>query len=1061
MVATFAALGAPRAQPASPQPTTLAPYLRFDRVNGMAKGAVKAIVQDSAGFMWFGTDEGLSRYDGYEYVNYVPGANTEDTLANFTVTSLAASESALWIGTVKGLDRLDLATKKFTHFKANPKDPKALGSDYITSLFIDKGTLWIGTNDAGVYAMAIASGEIRGYRSDKVGADAVSDDAITVVSRVVDGKVWIGTRESGVKVLDPDSGKVVRYGNDKAATSLSSDEVTSIYQDQEGTVWVGTLNGLNDFDGTTRTFKRHFQDAESTKAISSIAGGVDGALWLGLRGTGVLRFDRHSGAVEHYIHDGNDPTSIVNALTWVAYSDRGGVLWFGGDAGGASKLSLTRRQFTYYRTNPGLAFYEEGDLVWLGTLGAGLRSFNTKTGEVKHYLDEQLGATYTIKIVPGGNGTLWIGTTDAGLFHFTPRTGQFELFDKENGALHSDAVVALLPDHDNLWFGTFGGGLVRFDPARRTAEYFANNPANADSLSSDAVSAIYQDRTRSEILWVGTSEGLNAFDKRTGKVVRYLHDPAKPTSLSHDHVTDIYQDHGGRTWVATWGGGLDKFDPKTGTFVAYHANKGIASDVVYGIMEDKTAALWLTTNNGLTRFNPDLETATTFRAGDGLQDDEFGQGAFYQGLNGKLYVGGPNGFNVFLPENVKIDAYAPPVVMTSFSVLGEARPVTEKVALSYRDRWFSVSFAALAFADPELNRYRYRLTGFHDWVETKNRVVSYSSLPPGNYTLEVVGSNAHGVWAKHGMELAIHVPPPPWRTWWAFTLYGLVVLMTLGFLYRRHRGQLAALTNTHRLLELERELALTSAVQEGFFPPDRSIRDHNLRVEAFYRAAAQCGGDWWTCESRPGHAFVIVGDATGHGVGSAMVTAAAASSFRSLGSKVDTDTRFNTMNEEVLRVSRGQYHMTLTAVDINLETGDYTVVSLGGVPVFALAPDSRVRVLMCPGTPLGSETFEIGKLQDRLAPGERLLILTDGISEVPLANQQLLGPRGVGNFFTQTRDQEIETALAALVRKVEDVNASAQDDDWTVVMIQWGAKTVEISEPSTVVGSQTQTRSVT
>ncbi|HEY0253951.1 MAG TPA: two-component regulator propeller domain-containing protein, partial [Kofleriaceae bacterium] len=239
------------------QPTTLAPYLRFDRVNGMAKGAVKAIVQDSDGFMWFGTDEGLSRYDGFEYINYVPGANNENTLGSFTVTALAATKGVLWIGTVKGLDRLDLATKKFSHFRSNPKDPSTIASDYITALEVgDKDTLWIGTNDAGVDALKISSGAVKHYRSDRVGADAVTDDAITALRQTVDGKLWVGTREAGLKILDPETGKVNRYGNDKAPTSLSSDEITSIYQDQEGVVWVGTLNGLDSFDAGTRTFKR-------------------------------------------------------------------------------------------------------------------------------------------------------------------------------------------------------------------------------------------------------------------------------------------------------------------------------------------------------------------------------------------------------------------------------------------------------------------------------------------------------------------------------------------------------------------------------------------------------------------------------------------------------------------------------------------------------------------------------------------------------------------------------------------------------------------------------------
>jgi sigma-B regulation protein RsbU (phosphoserine phosphatase) len=189
-----------------------------------------------------------------------------------------------------------------------------------------------------------------------------------------------------------------------------------------------------------------------------------------------------------------------------------------------------------------------------------------------------------------------------------------------------------------------------------------------------------------------------------------------------------------------------------------------------------------------------------------------------------------------------------------------------------------------------------------------------------------------------------------------------------------------------------------------------------------------------------------------------MVTAAAASTFRSLGAGIDDETRLQAMNDEVLRVSRGQYHMTLTAVEINLFTGQYIVRSAGGVPVFALAPGARARVLMCPGTPLGSEAFEIGRLEGQLAPGERLMVLTDGVPEVALANQQILGPRGVANFYMQSREYELDAALADLIRKVEEVNANVQDDDWTVVMVQWGNALSLERDPTTMVGSHAQTR---
>jgi streptogramin lyase len=751
-----------------------------------------------------------------------------------------------------------------------------------------------------------------------------------------------------------------------------------------------------------------------------------------------MRLDRKTGAIETYSPDVSDPTTIHSEWTRVVFSDRGGVLWFGFISSPVSKLNPVRRKLNFYRTIA-LSFLEdEADRMWFGSRGRGLRLLDLKTGAVQSFLDEQLSPTWTMRIVRGEDKSLWLGTIDLGLFHFTPSTGTVEKFDTENGGLASDGVFALIREGSTLWLGTADAGLGHFDIKTRTAKYFKSDPANPATLSSDTVVALWQDKSRPDVLWAGTPSGLNEVDKRSGKVVRYIHDPAKPTSLSHDHVTDIREDRAGRLWIATWGGGLNLLDRKTGTFKIYKTGQA-AGDVLYGILEDKAGNLWMTSNDGLIKFDPEQgRFIITYREGDGLQKDEFAQGSFHQGPSGRFYIGGGAGFNVFIPEDLKPDTYVPPMALTRFEILGESRSIPDRVTLSYRDRWFSVAFSALSYASPTQNRYKYRLTGFHGWIETDRRFASYASLPPGDYTLEILGSNAHGVWNEKGISIPIHVQPPPWRTWWAFTSYGVIGLLIVGLFIRRQRNQLEGLKKTHRLSELEKEMALTSAVQEGFFPAERSVRDRNLGLEAFYRAAAQCGGDWWWYESRGDTYFILVGDATGHGVGSAMVTAAAAASFRSLGPSVDDETRLQAMSEEVLRVSRGQYHMTLTAVTVNVTTGRYVVLSAGGVPVFTLPPYGQPRVLMCPGTPLGSAEFELGRREGQLVPGERLLVLTDGIPEVGLANTQLLGPRGVANFYLQTRNVELENALRQLIDRVEQVQATAQDDDWTAVMVQWG-----------------------
>ncbi|MDQ3334981.1 MAG: SpoIIE family protein phosphatase [Myxococcota bacterium] len=1015
------------------------PLLRFDRLTGMAKGAVTAIAQDRRGFIWFGTDEGLSRYDGYDFVSFKPdGGET----ASFTVTSLAVDEGVLWVGTHKGLHRLDLTTDKFTSYTANDKNANTIASDFVVSLHIGKaGRLWVGTAESGIDALDTASGSMKHFRSSD-NPNALGDDAISVVLEDVSGKVWVGTRDAGLDLLDPQTEKAKHFRHDfDDASTLSNDSVTSIYQDKTGTIWVGTMDGLSRFDPATGTFRRILASTSTNPEqtwITSIVEGNDGGLWLGIKGIGVYRLDRKTNQIEKHVHDSNDSSSISHPWPRTAFSDRDGVLWFGFNANGVSKLHLLRRHFAYYRTNPGMAFLEEGDKVWLGTQGRGVRLVDLKTGEVTSYLDKELSATWTMAIVSAGPGSYWLGTTDKGLYHYTPKSGVLDTYDMESGLLKSDAVFALLRDGDSLWIGT-AAGLVRFDTVKKTASHFASSVSDPATLSADHITTIHQDKKRPDVLWVGTAQGLGELNKQTGKVVRHLHNPAKPNTLRNDHITHVHEDAAGRIWVATWGGGLNVRDPQTGAFEAFGMRQGLASDVVYGVLEDATGALWLTTNDGLTKFDPKTKRTTNFRLGDGLQGDEFAQGGFHRGASGRLFVGGPGGFNVFRPESIAPDAGAPALVVTTFELLGQRRTIPSEISLGFRDRWFSVTFAALAYASPERNRYKYRLEGFQDdWIETEHRFVTYSSLPPGDYILEILGANAHGVWNEKGLRLPIHVTPPPWRTWWAYAGYCLLVLVVVGLIWQRQRRQLKALGQAHRLSELEREIELTSAVQEGFFPTAPSVRDGNIRLEGYYRAATQCSGDWWWYEARADSYLIVVGDVTGHGAGSAMVTAAAAACFRSVGHKVSDLERLMEMNEEVLRVSRGQYHMTLTAVTLDTRTGAFLIRSAGGVPVFSLPPTGRTKVHMCPGMPLGSTDFETGVLEGQMVPGERLLIITDGIPEVAMSNAQLLGPRGVSNFYMQTRDQDLGVALTQLIKKVEAVQSGAQDDDWTAVMVQWG-----------------------
>jgi ligand-binding sensor domain-containing protein len=1045
---------------AKPAVETLLPRVRFDQVEGMPRGGVRAFAQDGRGLLWIGTDEGLGRFDGYRFQNWAAGAGNEHGLSSYAITALVADDKSLWVGTQGGgVDRLDLETQAIENLKADKKNPSSLPSNLILSLAGGAdGRLWIGT-DAGLALLDRKTGAIQNFVAEG-NEKSLSDNRIqTVFEDTKTGTLWVGTVEGGLHRKDKGSNDFVRYRAAEDPSSLSNDSILSILRDSTGSVWVGTAEGLNRLDPATSKFERLLAD----QTILSIAEGRDKGLWLGTR-TGVYRLDPKSRELEYYASDPDDPTTIPNPVVPAVFADPSGTLWVASDAGGAAKLYLLRRAFNFYRTNPVVSVLEDKDAVWLGGLSEGLRKLDLKTHQVTRYLETELGQAWTTALVPGGKGSLWIGTAENGLMQFVPATGAGNRYSTETG-FPSDTIFGpqgILYDAPVVWVGT-ANGLVRLDETTGAFRQFKNEPKDLTSLSDDRVVTVMRDRADRNLLWVGTYGGLNRLNISSGKVERFVHDPANPNSLSADHVTYLHDDGKGALWVATYGGGLNRMDLKTRAFKRYRTTEGLPTENIYGILADRAGALWLTTDNGLVKFSPDTGRSITFRINDGLQKNEFSQGGVHVGASGRFYVGGPLGFNAFMPESIEADTYVPPVVFTAFSIDNKPRRIpTAPVTLSYFDRSLSVEFAAVGFAAPQLHRYRYRLSGFEDWIETDRRFVNYTNLPPGNYTLEIQGANHHGTWNTDGLKLAIRMKPAPWRTWWAYAGYVMILVLIVGIYVARQKRRIIAIQKAHRLTELEREMDLVSAVQHGFLPVTPTGVERNLQVEGYYRPAAQCSGDWWWHERRNDRYLVLVGDVTGHGSGPAMVTAAVAACFRSVGSKLDgIEAVLAEMNQEVLRAGRGQMHMTMTAVEIDFMSGEYIIYSAGGLPVFTLPPTGRARQHAVPGTPLGTEEFELGVYEGVLIAGERMLVLTDGLVEIETASGKILGTRQISRLFMETEAQPLRPALEQIVQRVDSQMLGPQQDDWTAVVLQWGTSavreaTINSVTESTLTGMNTQ-----
>jgi ligand-binding sensor domain-containing protein len=1029
---------------------TLTPSLRFRNVSvedGLPNVTISAIVQDKDGFTWIATYDGLAKYDGYEFTV------VRDKLPDLTITKIEVDPVTgdLWVGTAKGIARVNPRTREVTNFTLVPRGaapPEGGTEPSVLAIACAKdGTVWVGTNGYGLLRLDPKTKGLELFRHEEKNAKAIAFDTVTTLF-VENDKLWVGTGGAGVDVLAmPKRQVVAHYAFAKDSSSgVDTDLIQTVHRDPAGNVWVGTGSGLAHLDEKTGKAKFYtFNDeaASPSNDINDLLDADDGKLWVGTN-LNLYLFDPKSGTATPYMRDRGDPQSLPAEPVTTLHRDRENLVWVGTMYNGVGCFHPLSPYFTFYNLDVRSYYEDPTGRIWIGTPSELCRTEkpHSLTGSLSCY---DIGVLVR-EIYEDEAGIVWGGTITSGMFRLDPKTGALKFYEpaaegaNPNSGPNSNFVTKIHGTKGGLWLATFGGGLNYFDKATETFKVFAHDAADKASLSSDNVYTIAQAK-HGDGLWIGTADGLNLFDPKAGRVSAVYRQGAKANETRNniDEILTIHEADDGNVWVGSYGGGLRKIVPGTTSAQVFIDQEESGRNTVFSLIPDKQGFLWEATHGGVSKFDPKTGTFERYYPADGLQGLSYSLGSVFKDSTGIIYFGGIRGTNVFRPEQIKRKEYKAPIVLRRFQVDGKDVASGEDLSLAFNHKVLTLDFSVLSFMDPQASQYKYRIEGLHDWVDIGTRhFVTINTLPSGSYTIQVKGKSRTGSWNEEGIRLAVKVSPPPWRTWWAFVIYGVLLVGIIGLFILRQRTQLAALRRSHRLSELEREIALTSAIQEGCLPAERSVRDGAFMLEGFYRSAAECGGDWWSYEVRGNRYLVVVGDATGHGAGSAMVTAAAVACFRSLQMIADDNARMLAMNEEVLRVSRGLYHMTLTAVDLDIVTGEFVVLSAGGVPVFSMPPGERPRVLMCPGTPLGSSNFELGHLSGRLQPGERLMVLTDGIPEVALANSNLLGPRGVANLYMETRNQKLDEALQQLISKVEGLQVGGQDDDWTVVMMQWG-----------------------
>jgi diguanylate cyclase (GGDEF)-like protein len=833
--------------------------MAFERVSleqGLSQSTVLTMFQDSRGFMWFGTEDGLNRYDGLAFKSYKYDPSDHASLPANMVWAIAEDAAGdLWIATEGGgLARWERAHDRFARVPVT-----ATPGQYArvrTLLFAPDGALWIGSKDAGLVRFEPGTGAFKTYRNDPADATSLSHDGVFALASDGSDRLWVGT-DGGLNRLNPATGRFERYRHDPARPdSLGDDRVRALVVDREHRLWVGTSGGLSRLDAGSVTFRTYRNDpADATSLghdrVRHLLEDGAGRLWVATdRGLDLL--DRQHATFQHHRNDPTDPASLDDDNVMSLYQDRGGVLWVGTRTGGANKWNPATWSFGHHtRTaaNPGgladktvTSFAEDRiGRIWIGTFG-GLHVMDRQTGEVSRYFPRAgTISDRVMALATDADGMLWIGTFDAGVSRLDPGTGALRTY-RHNAAdptsLSADAVMSLLVDSvGDLWVGTFGGGLNRLDAATGGFTRYRNDPADEHSLSANAVTAMVQDG--SGALWLGTDGGgLNLLDRTTGQFLRFQHDPANPTSLGANTVYALHLDGAGRLWIGTRGAGLASLESRDGATARFRhirQRDGLANDVIYSVLPDGDGHFWLSTNNGLTRFEPTTGKIKNYDTSHGLQSNEYNFGAHFRSASGELFFGGVNGFNAFHPRKLVANAHVPPVVLTSF--LKFNRPVAtagplwtlKSVDLGYQDDVVTFEFAALDYAAPQRNRYAYKLEGFDpDWVDVGNvRRVTYTNLGAGNYRFRVKGSNNDGVWNEAGIDLPVHVEAPPWLRWWAFVAYALALG---GALYLFVRVQQA---------KVEREALYARRLEEDVQNRTLELEARNSDLEDLNRKLAE------------------------------------------------------------------------------------------------------------------------------------------------------------------------------------------------------------------------------
>lgn len=776
-------------------------FTKLSLSQGLSQTRVGQIIQDDDGFMWLGAQHGINRFDGYTFQVFKHDRDDPDSLSGvYIYSTFKDRDGTIWIGTDQLLDAFDRKTGKFKHYVLDASTPTVLQISQDRS-----GFLWLATSQ-GLYRLNIATGDVKRFGQMAGNDDGLSTDDIKSTATDREGVFWVATG-NGLEAFDPESGKVSR----RIPLRIEAREF-QFFEDSKGLFWIlwGSGSGLALYDRASNTVKKISFSNSADGLMSGIYKMIEtrnGDLWLVSMGAGLLRFNRADFTFDQYVNDPTDPQSLSENRVIEVFEDRQGNIWTGLHANPPNVFTPEPLPFQKVwpysghvnklgETFVNAILEDRNGNVWMGTGGALTRV--DPAGQLRSFDIAGNGASVEIlSMVEGDDGVLWIGTIGTGLISFDPETGRTRTFRYERGRrdwISSDVVTRVFLDRQRiLWLATWNG-LNRLDTKTQTFKtYRADTSLNKELFSIDE-----DDRDN---LWIGSRVGLVKFSKTTEEFEEFRHDPSDPTTISNNTTNNVFRARDGQLWIATHNG-LNMFDPRTGKFRAYFEKDGLAGNAVSCTRQDSDGNLWISTNRGVSMMDPKTARFQNFTSADGLPGNDMGGWhACSSGQGGRMYFAGFPGAAAVDPGRIRSAAPSAKVLFTDVrvedkSALYPLRDPDTGYTIRY-DQNFAVSFSAFDFSNPAGVRYRYRIAPLEtDWhlLPVALRTINFATLPTGTFKLVVEAATERGDWGGSG-SLVIQVSPPWWSTWWFFTLACFLAMVAIIAAYKARMMQVETVYN--------------------------------------------------------------------------------------------------------------------------------------------------------------------------------------------------------------------------------------------------------------------------